>query len=94
MVQQAYMLYGPCLCLFSEVQDSQKILIFENEALQKACAVLLVVLKNALKCTAILGRASIPKQLDRHCGDRQQGGDQDCSEVGHGAWRREFELNA
>lgn len=36
MVQQAYMLYGLCPCIFQEVQDSQKILIFENEALQKS----------------------------------------------------------
>jgi hypothetical protein len=45
MVQQAYMLHGPCLCIFSKVQDSQKILTLENEALQKAWAVLLIALK-------------------------------------------------
>ena len=46
MVEQATC---PCLCIFSEVQDSQKILIFENEALQKAWAVLLIALENVLK---------------------------------------------
>ncbi len=80
--KQAYMLYGPCLCIFSKVQDSQKILIFENEALQKAWAVLLIALKNVFKCTAIFGSASVPKQLDRHCGNRQH--EQNCREVAHG----------
>ena len=31
----------------------------------------------------ILRRASIPKQLDGHGWNRQQEGDQDCSEIGH-----------
>jgi hypothetical protein len=45
------------------MQDSQKILIFENEPLQKAWAVLLIALKGVLKCTAILGSAPLSKQF-------------------------------
>jgi hypothetical protein len=41
--------------------------------------------KNVFQRAAVLGSASASKQFDRHRGSRQQKGDQDCSEVGHGA---------
>jgi hypothetical protein len=40
---------------------------------------------HVLKCTTILRRTSVPKQLDGHGWNRQQEDDQDRSEAGHGA---------
>jgi hypothetical protein len=45
------------------MQDFQKILILENEALQKARAVPLIALKKTACC---LGSASIAKQFKGH----------------------------
>jgi hypothetical protein len=39
--------------------------------------------KDVFRRAAVLGRASISKQLDGHCWTGQKKGDQECSEVGH-----------
>ena len=85
--------YGPCLCIFSKVQDSQKILIFENEALQKAWAVLLIALKTYSSVPSSLAAPRYRNSSTDNCGNRKQEADRDCREVGHGAWWREFGLN-
>ena len=44
---------------------------------------LLIGLENVLKRAAIFVSAAIPEQLDRHRRNRQQEGEQDCSEAEH-----------
>src|ERR1700730_7792481 len=46
--------------------------------------ILFTGVKDVLHCAAVLGSASVSKQLDGHGWNCQQEGDQDCSEVAHG----------
>jgi hypothetical protein len=47
--------------------------------------ILCAALKDVFQSGPVLGRTSIAEQLNGHCRNRQQEGDQDCGEVRNGA---------